>query len=842
VPAGTRALVVAAAALLATAESPADASDAAARSTAAASPAARTLAAGAPPLRVEADAATGRLVIRQAGRALVAEHPGTGAGASGRLGFRAAGRWHRATRALAARSAGGRLRLRLATTDPARRELALVVARDRPGALRLRAAVTGDPGGVEAVGLAAAARPGERFLGFGERANAVDQRGRVVESFVADGPYRREHYPAVLASIPPWALRRRADATYFPMPWLLSTRGFGVLVDDTVESRYRLGSDRRDAWSVEVDGPRMTLRVLGGPRVRDVVRRLLALTGRQPRPAAPWQLGPWFQTGHANEEPAEQEHVRRLRAADAPISAVETHMRYMPCGADRGREAAERTRTAAFHAQGLAALTYMREAVCADDPIAFGDGVARGAFLRRADGMTPYAYVAFVGGRTTPVAQIDFTSPSGEPFHASLLARAVANGYDGWMEDYGEYTPPDSRAADGTPGTVLHNLYPVQYHRSGQRFAEVQSRPIVRFVRSGWTGVHRYAPVVWGGDPTTGWAFDGLRSAVRQALTMGLSGITHWGSDIGGFFTLGRERLTPELLARWIQFGAISGVMRTKAEGIGVSAAQRPQVWEQPTLPIWRRYAKLRTQLYPYLVAADREYRRTGLPLMRHLALTDERDPVAAGRDDEFRVGPDLLAAPVTTPGARTRRLYLPAGGWVDLWRAAAYRPRTGGLRLGAARVLRGGRAVTVPAPLDELPLLARAGALLPLLPADVDTLAAAPRGRPIVGLRDRRNRLELLALPRGRGSARFDADGRLRSLEGRGRWTLAVAASRARSVRLQASLRTLRRPFRPRSVTLGGRPLARRAWRFDGRTGVLRARFSARRATLVVRRRATGR
>ena len=82
-----------------------------------------------------------------------------------------------------------------------------------------------------------------------------------------------------------------------------------------------------------------------------------------------------------------------------------------------------------------------------------------------------------------------------------------------------------------------------------------------------------YAQVVWGGDPTTGWGFDGLRSSVIQALTMGLSGISLWGSDVGGFFTLSEERLTPELLARWIQFGAVSGVMRTKAGG---SAPPRP--------------------------------------------------------------------------------------------------------------------------------------------------------------------------------------------------------------------------------------------------------------------------
>jgi alpha-glucosidase (family GH31 glycosyl hydrolase) len=367
------------------------------------------------------------------------------------------------------------------------------------------------------------------------------------------------------------------------------------------------------------------------------------------------------------------------------------------------------------------------------------------------------------------------------------------------------------------------------------RFTRTAPRPLVRFVRSGWTGVHRYAPVVWGGDPTTGWGFDGLRSQVTQALTMGLSGISLWGSDIGGFFTLSDQRLTPELLARWIQFGAVSGVMRTKAEGISL-AGPRPQIWEPATLPVWRRWAKLRTQLYPYLVAADREYRRSGMPIMRHLALAYPRDRRAVASDDAFLFGPDLLAAPVVRPGQRRRRVYLPRGRWVDLWRSADYVRRTGGLRLGPARLLAGGRRVRLPAPLAELPLLARAGTLLPLLPPDVDTLAdygsTAPR---LVNLRDRRHRLELLAFPRGKSHARFDRGGRLHSIEGKPGWTLRVSGGGRRRIRLQASLATLRRPFVPGAVLVGGRPLRRSAWAYDRRTRVLTAAFAGPRATLRV-------
>ena len=156
----------------------------------------------------------------------------------------------------------------------------------------------------------------------------------------------------------------------------------------------------------------------------------------------------------------------------------------------------------------------------------------------------------------------------------------MADGHDGWMEDFGEYTPPDLVSADGRPGRRAHNAYPVLYHRAAQRLADRDATPpLVRFVRSGWTGAARHAPVVWGGDPTVDWGFDGLRSAVRQGLSIGLSGVGLWGSDVGGFFALGERRLTRELLERWIELGALSGVMRTQANGFGRRAASARSRW-----------------------------------------------------------------------------------------------------------------------------------------------------------------------------------------------------------------------------------------------------------------------
>ena len=159
------------------------------------------------------------------------------------------------------------------------------------------------------------------------------------------------------------------------------------------------------------------------------------------------------------------------------------------------------------------------------------------------------------------------------------------------------------------------------------------------------------------------------------------------------------------------------------------------------------RYSKLRTQLYPYLQAADAKYLRTGMPIMRHLALTDPGDPIATGQEDEFMFGPDLLAAPVREPGATSRQLYLPAGRWIDFWRAVSYRSGPGSLAMKKARDIAGGRSVTVPAPSGGAAADGSCRAPIALLPATVDTLAAYGDERPCASMMEAG--LHLMAFPR---------------------------------------------------------------------------------------------
>lgn len=783
------------------------------------------------PLAATVTAKPWRLTLRDRdGRTVLRTSTGgTTAGPGGALGFQAGGHWYHATRATAVARRGKAITATLATNDPAHRTLRVTVARDADGVIALHATVAGGAlGAVTATGAGFQATTSERYLGFGERSNAVNQRGGTVDNYVAEGPYVGQDNDLLKNIIPPPGWNQRDDTTYFPMPWLLSTRGYGVLVDDDERSLHHL--DAKAFWSVEVAAAHLDLRVFAGPRPADALRRMTARVGRQPKAAAPFFFGPWFQ-------PPDDivKDLATLRAADSPTSLAMTYAHYLPCGVSADGQVGDRARAQAAHDAGMAVTTYFNPMICTTNP-AYDPVAAAGGLGRDATG-APYVYPYFTS-RRFDVSQFDFSSKVGVAQFAGRLSEAYANGHDGWMEDFGEYTPADLVSADGTPGTAMHNRYPTLYHRAGYGFAKAQSRPLARFNRSGWTGTAASSQVVWGGDPTTDWGFDGLASAVRNGLSMGLSGVSLWGSDIGGYFTINGPQLTPELLRRWVQFGFASGVMRTETDGLQVGEhGRRPQVLDDDVLPVWRRYAKLRTQLYPYLAAAQQEYDRTGLPLMRALALAYPTDATATGRDDEYLFGPDLLAAPVLAPGATTRRVYLPGDGhWVDVWRSVGYDTADGSFSVKGSLLLKGGRSVTLPAPADELPLLAKAGTVLPLLPADVQTLSTYGAGDPsIVHLADRSAARRLLAFPRGTSDGALGPDGeRWTSIEGARSWTLRLDGSRSRAYDIQAALGALTRSWNPCRVTLAGRALPASAWHWDTDRRVLRITATLRRGTIT--------
>jgi sulfoquinovosidase len=652
-------------------------------------------------------------------------------------------RWFHATRAEQV-SAG---RYLVHTDDPLGRTFDLTVQTLEGGRVAVEATLS-DMRGVSALGWSFAKAADERFVGFGERSDAVDQTGKFVENWAEEGPFsagalRPATEPLIGAT---WQGPSPVPGTNFPMPWFLSNKGYGFLLDSFAYSAFRL--HRPEQWNVETREDRIRFVVFGGPTPAQALSRFVAHNGRQPPPAE-WFFGPWYQPLGSSE--FRRELITNWRAWDVPVTVSQTYAHYLPCAAQFGRRDALKAETDYYHEHGYRVTTYVNSFVCEDHPEgAYEEGDANGYFIKTVAGNTyPVPYAAFLDSSS---AVIDFTSAAAGSWWQGLITQALEDGYDGWMEDFGEYVPPDAVMSDGSRGLQYHNKYCTDYHqRSHELTWPLKGRDFAQYVRCGNIGTAPYARIVWGGDPTEDNSFaDGLGAAIHQGISMGLSGIAYWGTDIGGFHSLFTPRTTADTLIRWIQFGVFNGIMRMQEDGYErPDQGERVHIWEEEILPHWRRSTKLRTQLFPYVWAAAQEYQQTGMPIMRHLSLMAPEDPQAFGAfsQTQFFFGPDLLVAPVVAEGATRRELYLPAGQWCEFWKHVEYVESSGELRRKAGPgATAGAQVVTVDAPLAEIPLFVRAGAAIPLLPAETDTLTNIGTAPGLVDLDDVRGQQRTLS------------------------------------------------------------------------------------------------
>ena len=149
------------------------------------------------------------------------------------------------------------------------------------------------------------------------------------------------------------------------------------------------------------------------------------------------------------------------------MTVAQTYTHYLPCGAHRGREQAERERIDRYHSLGFKITTYFNPHVCTEYQPVYDEAAAQGLFVKNAAG-EPYVLTnPFTADEQ--ISEIDFTNPAGRALFGRLLDDAIDAGYDGWMEDFGEYTPVDSVFANGETGRTMHNRYPVALPRCVHR-------------------------------------------------------------------------------------------------------------------------------------------------------------------------------------------------------------------------------------------------------------------------------------------------------------------------------------------------------------------------------------
>ena len=271
---------------------------------------------------------------------------------------------------------------------------------------------------------------------------------------------------------------------------------------------------------------------------------------------------------------------------------------------------------------------------------------------------------------TFPAALLDLSNSDARAWIKQIIRdNMIGIGLAGWMADYGEYFPTDAVLASGEPAELYHNRYPVEWAQiNAEAIQEAgKSGGIVFFTRAGYTGTSRHSPLVWNGDQLVAWSLDdGLASAISASLSSGFCGIGFTHSDIGGFTTLGPYKRSKELFMRWAEMAVFSAIMRTH-EG------NRPNDnWQfdsdEETLKHFAAMSALHVRLKPYIRQSVKEYRESGLPLMRHPFLHYEHDEQVHELRYQYLFGRDLLVAPVYLPGMTSWKVYLPKDRWAGLW------------------------------------------------------------------------------------------------------------------------------------------------------------------------------
>ncbi len=635
-------------------------------------------------VRLRARQGTGEVEIWRGGALLFRLTSGrAGAGEISGLAYRrAAGdAWRHLTalRAVEALSNGRRL---IFQTDELDAVATLDVTAVAEGVLR---GVFRPPVGSAVAGtaLAVAADPAELLLGLGERFDGVALGGRRVELWAAD---RREvGYGA---------------STYLPVPWLLSSRGYGFLLDDPRRSVWDLRAARPEAWTVELAGPTLAFLVVAGPPAR-AIERLTALTGR-PRLPPPLAFG--VVKCLIGGETRVLTDAARLKRAGIPVDGIFVFdatddaanvgwpfVTYDPIPA--GTYSDVRRLTASLRRYGYHPLAYLSPDF-RPDRASFRRAKDLGYLVRARDGTT----------WTSPrygIGLIDVTNPAAVAWWQNgPLRRALIDlDFDGGMLDLGEAVPDDARFGD-RDGSEVHNLFPVVLASAMEAGLRALKPDGTFWMRSGYTGGQRYQRGTWSGDPLHSWEPDvGLPSVLSAGLSAGLAGYPFWHTEVGGYVDAGLDPASErELYLRWLQFGAFTTMLR---DNYGDRRGHPTDVWtDAETLRLWRRYAKLHQALKPYLLRAAQQSVETGLPLLRHLALAFPEDRRSWSVETEYLLGDDLLVAPVVTFGARTQHAYLPTSRWQHWWTGVVYT---------------GPADVEVPAPVAEIPVFVRVGAPSPL-------------------------------------------------------------------------------------------------------------------------------
>jgi alpha-glucosidase len=550
-------------------------------------------------------------------------------------------------------------------------------------------------------------RADEHYYGFGERTGALDKRGMRLEMRNLDAlGYNAETSDPLYKHVPFYI-------TYIPMLKV----AYGLFYDNLATTVFDLGKEIDAFWGsfrsmMACDGD-LDYYFIYGPSIEAVIEKYTRLTGR-PTLMPRWSLGYLGSTMSYTDAPDAQAQLKRF------IDLCEHHE--LPCDLfhlssgytadsqgrrnvftwNRKRIPDPTAMVQTFHDAGVRLAANIKPYLLTTHPH-YDEVRVSGGFIRDPETGEPALSRFWSGGafESGEGAYIDFTSEAGCAWWRQQIRDALlAYGIDAPWNDNNEFELWDDDAlcdGYGRPFRIgmarpLQTLLMARASYDALRETNPNQRPFV-LSRSGCPGTQRYAQT-WSGDNETSWHT--LRYNIPMGLGMSLSGIPNIGHDVGGFYGPAPD---PELFVRWIQCGIFHPRFTIHSWNTD-GTVNEP--WMHPdALPLVRELFHMRYRLLPYLYTLSFEAHRTGHPIIRPLVYHFPDDPRCQTESFDFLLGSHLLVAPVLEPGARTRRIYLPAGkDWCDWY---------------TGRWHAGGTEIEVDAPLERIPLLVAEGGIIPL-------------------------------------------------------------------------------------------------------------------------------
>ncbi len=548
--------------------------------------------------------------------------------------------------------------------------------------------------GGNVVKMSKVVKEGEHFYGMGDKTMHLNLRGRRVTNWAMDT----------------YGFKKEEDPIYKAIPFytaIHSEIGYGIFFDNTFKAHFDFGSERRSVTSFWAEGGEMNYYFIFGPELIDVTRRYTQLTGTPELPPL-WSLGyqqsKWSYYPHTKVK----EVTNKLRSNLIPCDAIYLDIDYMDgfrCFTwDKEKFPEPKAMITELKENGFKTVVIIDPGIKIDENYAvYNEAIENNYFCRRADG-------PFMKGKVWPGDCYfpDFTNPKVRKWWSGLFQELIEEiGVRGVWNDMnepalfeinGKTFPDDVRHDfDGNPCShrKAHNVYGMQMARAtfkGVKKYNGGQRPLV-ITRSAYSGAQRYASA-WTGDNIASW--EHLWIATMQCQRMSTSGFSFVGSDIGGFI----DHPTPELFVRWMQLAVFHPFFRTHSSGD--HGEQEPWSFGEDALKIVRTYIELRYTLLPYIYTAFHQYVNEFTPMLKPISMFDQSDQDTLYRVDEFLMGDHILVCPVLEPNAKSRYVYLPKGKWYNYW---------------TNKVFEGGKEILADAPLEQIPLYIREGAVIPFYP-----------------------------------------------------------------------------------------------------------------------------